>query len=68
MFREEQILQQQKIILWIFFHFLHNQVSETLTFTENTLWLLNHKTEIFQNPDLIYTKKIRTHGCKLRFY
>lgn len=31
--------------------YLHNQVSETLMFPENTLQLLNYKTEIFQTPD-----------------
>lgn len=31
--------------------YLHNQVSETLMFPENTLQLLNYKSEIFQTPD-----------------
>lgn len=37
--------------------YLHNQISETLMFPENTLHLLNYKTEIFQTPDYIYAKK-----------
>lgn len=38
--------------------YLHNQVSETLMFPENTLQLLNYKTEIFQTPDYLYKKYV----------
>lgn len=47
--------------------YLHNQVSETLMFPENTLQVLNYKTEIFSNSRLSI-QKICTHGCQLRFY